>query len=171
MSRIAQEMQRIADEMAAARRAPKKGRKAVDETKLEDVTAGEPAAAAQEAPPAAAAQQEQTMAKTGRAAKKAGRKKSESAVRSAKWREKKKREAGAPAAAGDKASVKAESGGGKIKGGRTVFLTVPLALAQEAFTMLLDSTESRRTQAADTDAEAALTEKATSLQKIVSRLA
>lgn len=165
-------MQKIADEMAAARRRPtKKGRQDVDtklnDTHLEDVTEGEPGAPAPDAP-----QQQQTEGET--VAK-------TSAQRSKEWREnqkKKKAKAAKPtrarratAPAGDKASVKAESGGGKINGGRTVFLTVPLELAQEAFTQLLDTTESRRTQAADTDAEAALAARANTLQKIVNRLA
>lgn len=172
MSRAAQEMQRIADEMKKARRQPtKKGRDAVDH-ELEDVTEEQPAAPASEPEPQAApaaAAEEQTMAKT-------------SAQRSKEWRDKQKKNkkggarkakaARAPRArtaapaAGDRASVKA-LGSGEVK---TVFITTTVALAKQAFTMLLDHSESQRTAAAGTDQEAAWTAQANQLQKIVTRL-
>lgn len=177
MSRAAQAMQKIADEMAASRRrTTKKGRQDVD-TKLndthlgdmEDVTEGAPGAPAEA--PQQQQQTEEPVAKT-------------SAQRSKEWRENQKkkkakaakapkaaraRKAAPPAAAGDKASVKAESGGGKINGGRTVFLTVPLALAQEAFAQLLAHAEGMRTASPENETEWG--PKAAALQKIVSRLA
>jgi len=134
MSKAAQEMQRIADEMKKARRQPTtKGRHAVND-ELEDVTDEQPTPAQEPAAaPPAAAEEITDMAKSA------------SAIRSAKWRANKKKKAGAAKtktakrtaaapAAGDKASIKAQ-GSGDVK---TVFVTTTVAMARRAFTALME---------------------------------
>ena len=166
MSRAAQEMQRIADEMKKNRQRPtKKGRQAVDH-ELEDVTEAAPAQQepAQAAAPAAAAEENQTMAK----AKKAKKAKSASAIRSAKWRaNQKKKAAGAPQDT-DRASVKAL--GDKLADTRTVFITCSVGLAKQAFEMLRVHTAEMLRLNAGTESEAQWKAQDTQLQKIVARL-
>ena len=171
MSRAAQEMQRIADEMAKARRQPtKKGRQAVaHDEELEDVTEGEAhdehratGTPVDEAAQPAAAAEEQTMASE-----------TPSAIRSRKWREAQKKNKGGKAKKAKAAKPRKAAAGGAPGEGKTMvktkgdkkwsFVSTSTALAHRAFSALLREVQANP----EAPENAGLAER---LQKIVDRL-